>query len=129
MLNWSKNGDLALKFNSLAPQAFVLNLVDFKKGLTTKLPFLTLPNKCAFNKNKIYCAIPSETSPDFQDDYLKRKFYSADKFISLQLEPIKVEILFDEAEPIIDAIDLIVIENGLYFKNRYDDKVYKTRLK
>lgn len=125
MVNWLSDG-LVLKFSNAGPQVPALTLV--RGGQETALPFVTLPNKCAFFKNKIYCAIPAVIGSDvvLPDDYLKNKFYSQDKIISLQLEPIDAEVLFvsNEKEKV-DAVDLAVIKDELYFTNRYDGKVYK----
>ncbi len=125
MIAASDNGDFILKFTSKPPVADLI-LVDRKNKKELKLPFITLPNKCAFTTNKIYCAIPSIIPPNISlpDDYLKNKFLSDDKIISYQLNPIEVKTIFDDPSPKIDAINLVIKDKSLYFTNRLDNKVY-----
>lgn len=124
MLNWSGNGDYVLKFNER------LSLVNNKSGQKINLPFLTMPSKCVFDEEVIYCAIP-KTIPSnvvLPDDYLKHKFYSDDRILKITLNPTKTEILFNSPNIKIDALNLRLINQGLYFINRYDDKIYKLLL-
>lgn len=125
IMRWSANADWALKFH-LQGQAPILTLINNQKTLSFKLPFITLPEKCAFGDNKIYCAIPAEIPANLKlpDDYWKKKFYSRDKLIEIRLEPLKIVTLFDENEPKLDAADLLVKDGGLYFTNRYDNKAF-----
>lgn len=129
MINWLADDGLILKFSNLGPQNPTLTLISNEQAII--LPFITLPQKCASSRNKIYCAIPSQIASDvvLPDDYLKNKFYSQDKIISFQLEPIEIESVFSEQEQKIDAVDLVIKDNDLYFTNRYDDKVYILPLK
>ncbi len=129
MANWSKDGNLVLKFNG------ELSLVNNKTGQVINLPFMTLPNKCAFsndNEEKIYCAVPKTipSSVTLPDDYLKNKFYSQDQIISLTVNPTKMQIILDQTDDLkkLDAVDLMVINDDLYFTNRYDNKIYKIDL-
>ncbi|MEK6952672.1 MAG: hypothetical protein AABX29_06690, partial [Nanoarchaeota archaeon] len=128
MANWSKDGNLVLKFNG------ELSLINNKTGQVIGLPFITLPNKCAFSNNneeKIYCAVP-KTMPSntaLPDDYLKNKFYSEDQIISLTVNPTKSQIILSQTgDQKLDAVNLMVINDDLYFTNRYDNKVYKIDL-
>ena len=128
MVNWSKNSNLLLKFNG------ALSLINNQTAQVINLPFITLPHKCAFSENneKIYCAIPKIIPSDIvlPDDYLKNKFYSQDQIISLSINPVKIEILFDpESEnDNLDAINPLIVGDYIYFQNRYDNKIYKTKL-
>lgn len=129
MVNWSKNGNLVLKFNG------ALSLINNQTAQVTNLPFITLPHKCAFsdnNKTKIYCAIPRiiPSNITLPDDYLKNKFYSQDQIVSLSINPIKIEIIFDsESESSnLDGVNPVIIGDYLYLKNRYDNKTYKIKL-
>lgn len=95
---------------------------------------VTLPSKCVFNKNKIYCAVPQQIPPTvvLPDDYQKRSFYSKDDIylinIDTELGLIKTKLLFASEQQPIDAINLIVSGNKLYFINRHDQRLYKINL-
>ena len=110
---------------------------DLKLFLTTPegielviLPFVTLPSKCALTEKYLYCAVPSEypTGIKLPDDYLKRKFYSLDSIIKIDIDTLYPITLFDTTSAKVDAEQLIVSGEKLYFVNRYDDKLYEVKL-
>ncbi len=97
-----------------------------------RLSFLTLPAKCAFGGQTLYCGIPKNfpSRVTLPDDYLKEKFLSADTLISFNIENGKNDTLLllgDDTAPV-DAIYLAVKGKQLLFKNRYDEKLYAFEL-
>lgn len=133
-----KSGALELQFTNengrnsrlslinTATGAEILNFNDVFLGDTT-----TLPSKCAIDKTKIYCAVP-RSIPDgviLPDDYLKRQFLSSDDIyltnLDIENQLIETTIIYSDLEKEIDAKDLRVIGNSLYFINKRDSKLYK----
>lgn len=129
IMSWSNNADWALKLN-VVNQTPTLTLINNQKGLSFKMPFITLPNKCAFDGNFIYCAVPSEIPANtvLPDDYLKGKFISRDNILTINAQTFKTELLISRESQVIDAVDLLIKDGFLYFTNRHDGKVYRFNL-
>jgi len=120
-LIWSPQGQSSLKFSE--GRLFLIK----DDGQTIALPFITLPNKCAFlNENKFYCALPRDIPPRtiLPDDYLKHRMVSRDEILAVSLEPAETKTIFSEAVPF-DAFNLKIINGQLFFINRRDQRVYK----
>ena len=130
-LNWSADGEQILKFQ-IDPKTRQpnLTLINQTTGLALELPWVTFPEKCLIEEEVLYCAVPRELPANFNwpDDYLKRRFYPQDKIIKLTLKTSDIEIVEDGIIQIIDATDLKVIKQELYFTNRRDGKVYKLNI-
>ncbi|MBI5147575.1 MAG: hypothetical protein HZA37_00260 [Parcubacteria group bacterium] len=99
----------------------------------------TLPNKCAFSDAAgiIFCAVPKELPEGtiFIDDYFKRIFYTSDSVYSLAVtddesgkKQLKVEKYYDFDPLTIDADNLTIKNEKLYFINRYNEKIYSLDL-
>ncbi len=95
------------------------------------LPFVTLPSKCAFTEKYLYCAVPFfyPTGIKLPDDYLKRKFYSLDSIIKVDLDTLYPATLLDTTLEKIDVEQLSVAGDRLMFVNRYDQKIYSLEIK
>jgi len=122
MLRWSPTADYRLQSSGKN-----LVLINTRSQETLRLPQTSLPSKCVFGQEKLYCALP-EQIPDnivWPDDYLKRKFYSRDEMAVFDFSG-GAEQLLNVTD--IDAVDLLPLDNWLYFTNRRDNKVYKIKL-
>lgn len=109
--------------------------ITYKKegGLTLKsasLPSvqnmpLTIPNKCASSRKKIYCGVPTNRLSHFPMSYLEKAEYSIDKLVSIDNKG-KVEDVWS-SEGTTSGIDIykpVFSGDSLYFINRYDSRVY-----
>lgn len=129
MLNWSKFRDSGLKFIVDNKRNYSLQLIN-NKGLTIgNFKFKTLPDKCFISSPaQIYCAIPRDQDVFnvgiFPDDYLKRSILFADGIYQIDMNINSFKAIFEENEPVIDAINLTLSGNKLFFINRYDSKLY-----
>ena len=111
-----------------------MSLVDANGAIKANIGISTLPEKCFMNASKIYCAIMQNYSntlpkPILPDDYLKKAFYSRDKIYAIDIADNSSElVLSDELPPAIDAVNLSLNGNNLFFINRYDNRVYNLEL-
>lgn len=121
--------DLGLKLVTV-DQKFELLLVHSSGAELSTLPFMTIPSKCTFQGAMLYCAVPASlpVRANLPDDYFKEKIYALDQIISFDTNTRESKILFDGSSPV-DAINLLVQDKQLLFKNRYDEKVYSLELK
>ncbi|MEK7635901.1 MAG: hypothetical protein AAB405_02305 [Patescibacteria group bacterium] len=123
--------DNGLLFDSTKNQ---MSLVDANGAIKANIGISTLPEKCFMNASKIYCAIMQNYSntlpkPILPDDYLKKAFYSRDKIYAIDIADNSSElVLSDELPPAIDAVNLSLNGNNLFFINRYDNRVYNLEL-
>ena len=131
-VNFAKDNSIGLKFSVNERREGALQLIGNSGAIMANLNFLTLPNKCLINLVKIYCAIPqsynSVSEPILPDDYLKRATYSNDFIYELNLGENSFLPIFEENNSSIDAIDLELLENQLFFINRYDNRIYRLEL-
>ncbi len=128
-INWSKNGDIGIKLNSME-RTPKLTLIDNLGVTIANFTFLTVPEKCLIETSKIYCGVPKNIKAGivFPDDYYKNKEYFVDDIFELDLPTGKITKLFDGNEVAIDASNLKIKDSSLLFINRYDDKVYSLKL-
>jgi len=131
MINWSADGQWLLKFSLTQGRNNQLTLINLQGGSALDLPWVTLPNKCALTRKKMACAVPQFLPPGtiLPDDYLQQRFLSQDQIIMTEIKTSTMEIIYDPQEERLDANDLLIKEDWLYFTNRYDNKVYKMELK
>ena len=126
---WAPNGETGLLFaNSFKEN--LLTLID-KKGTTiSSAPFVTLPSKCLFEPETVFCAVPRVLPSGIvlPDDWLKRKFYSDDRIVLWNTNTNEVKIIADNTPFAIDAEKLLRRGNILYFINRYDRKLYSIKI-
>lgn len=105
-----------------------LYLINTNNNQSFRLSFVTLPNKCVFAVDKIYCAVPRNIdNVILPDDYLKKKFISNDDFYTISIrssgQRITSEKIYSPSVNI-DAVNLVIKENKLYFLNRHDNHLY-----
>lgn len=98
---------------------------------SARLPFLSLPSKCAFAEQLLYCAVPKNfpARAALPDDYLKAKFFTQDSVVAYTVATGEIKTILGSAIGIFDADRLIVRGKQLLFKNRYDEKLYAVELK
>ncbi len=122
----------ALKLVRRGANGYALVLIHQIGGVLNELPFTTIPAKCVFVKDALYCAVPRSTTPrtDILDDYLKEKYYTEDVLVSYDAEAggNNFKVIY-EGEARIDADQLTVKGNQLLFRNRYDGKIYSINIK
>ena len=128
-INWSKEGDLGLKLKS-DKRAPKISLIDNLGNTLREFSFITLPEKCAIEKGKLYCGIPKFLREGLvlPDDYYKKAVYFQDDLYSIDLASGAVSLLFNGDETLIDACHLSIQGGQLLFINRYDNKLYSLQL-
>lgn len=129
MINWSKDGALGIKL-AIVNNKPLTRLIDGSGSLLNEFTFKTMPEKCAFNTDKIYCAIPKNIPERtiLPDDYYKKSVFFDDLIYLIDLSSGGFsEVSTGSTEPI-DAEHLEVLDGKLLFKNRLDDKLYSLTL-
>ncbi len=129
VINWSKEGNQGLKFTNTEGIARLSLIDDLGNALKT-FSFVTLPEKCALEKDKMYCGAPKYLQPGLilPDDYYKKAVYFKDDLYAIDLIGDAVSLLFNGDEKLIDAHHLSVKDNQLLFINRYDNLLYSLQL-
>jgi len=128
-----------LMFNPFQEKGFMFSS---EKGLEMRsadarqtieqFPFFSLPNKCVAEDKAAYCALITNAlnKYDIPDDYLKKKLYSDDMIVKYNFEDKTLEtILNRNTDFSIDATNLKINGDKLFFINRYDNNVYSITLK
>ena len=81
----------------------------------------------------LYCAIPNDTqtlaASTLPDDYAKKVIFTADDFYKIGLADGSLTQVFSGASQMLDATDLQVFNQNLFFINRIDQKLYAISLK
>lgn len=131
IVNWSSDGKIGLRFSSSAEgRNRVLNLIDDQGEIKANIGFITLPEKCFISDPKIYCAIP-KSIPDktsLPDDYLKNAIYFIDSIYQIDITQNSFEEIFNGSSLSIDAFNLKLVDDKLFFINKYDNKLYVLEL-
>lgn len=134
-VNWAKDNSLGLKFSVNQQKESQLVLIDNTGSAKANFSFSSLPDKCLITLTKLYCAISRSYNtikePILPDDYLKRAAYSNDAIYELKLEEGEdnpLTAVFNENQPVLDAINFNLSDNRLFFTNRYDNKIYSLEL-
>jgi hypothetical protein len=139
-------------------QGSKLELINVGGNDLHDLNFLTLPTKCVFNNETstavvttttspattstasasttitafLYCGVPSSasqlSSAQLPDDYNDGAVFTSDDIIKLDTNTGDLTTLWNSATQNIDATDLKIFNNTLYFLNRYDQKLYSLTL-
>lgn len=129
VINWSEKGNWGLKFNNFnrVPQ---FSLISDLGNVVKTFSFITLPEKCALGKDKIYCGVPKFLRGGLvlPDDYYKKAVYFKDDLYLIDLATGDISLLYGGDETLIDAYHLTIKNNQLLFINRYDDKLYSLQL-
>lgn len=132
MLNFAKDGSWGLKFSLDFQKKSKLELIDASGVSKANLSFSTLPNKCLVTFNNLYCAISENyntiKAPALPDDYLKKAVYFGDALYQISINENNFSGIFNEARPVIDAVNFEILNNRLFFINRYDNKIYGLEL-
>lgn len=131
MIKWSTDGKIGLQFSSQSQgRESRLNLINEQGLVQADLDFVTLPDKCLISDPKIYCAIPKSipTKTVLPDDYLKRAVYFRDALYQIDISKNSLSEIFAEDEPAIDAVRLNLLDNKLFFINRYDNRLYSLEI-
>ncbi len=139
---WNASGS-ALLFSGDGNNAGGALALQDPAGNRDALSFGTLPSKCVFaaqtttstsSTNSIYCAVPIDQST-FQvarlpDEYDQKIYLTNDNFYGIDPSSGSLSNIFSatNANQNIDATDLKVFNNILFFINRYDQKLYAISL-
>lgn len=131
---WSGVSDWGLVFVSgFGKKGGELRLVDGDGRRLTTISFLTLPEKCTFysdqeNKEYLICGVPLDdtwSTSVLPDTYLKKEIFSSDWLYRVDMKTGDVEAIYDyDDRAALDAVDLMVKDGVLYFKNRLDGSLY-----
>ncbi len=128
MMQWFMNGRWALRLNVNQARVPALVFIDTATREEIPLSVKTLPAKCAIAGKSpiIYCGVPLEIPPGIilPDDYLKRKFYSDDRIVKIDIQGTRMKELPIAGNNPLDIYNPAVIHNALFFINRYDEKIY-----
>jgi hypothetical protein len=141
---WSPSGS-ALLFLGGANNAGGRLLYQDAAGNQQTLAFDTLPSKCVFtpivatssissSSAMFYCAAPADQNTFFivrlPDEYDQKVYFSNDNFYSVNVgtEALNEIFSYTQANMNIDATDLKIFNNVLFFINRYDQKLYALSL-
>lgn len=111
----------------------LLQLLDGRGNALHTFSFLTLPEKCAFyasvEKNEyLICGVPISydlwSRSLLPDAYLKKEIFSRDWIYRVDMKTGKIDIVYDGAGDALDAVNLKVVGDTLYFQNRIDGSLY-----
>jgi hypothetical protein len=114
-------------------------------GVQKTFSFVTLPSKCAFGSPRvvsgtanlsslIYCAVPSDQDTlslaRLPDEYDQKIYFTNDYFFSVDAATgsRKGIFSFSTVNQNIDATRMKILNNILFFINRYDQKIYALAL-
>lgn len=101
---------------------------------TAPVFFSTPPSKCTAYSEIVFCFVPGNIPPavTLPDDYLMRAYYSVDELYKISTANGDIQKLFSSntsALPPLDGIHPRVSDDKmLYFINRYDGLLYRTRI-
>ena len=127
LLNVSPTRDLLLKYAN--PDVFQILDSNFEEQ--APLFFVTLPDKCGFEGQDIFCFRPQEDVTEqaaFFDDYMKKRTFTTDSFLLVGASDLGEDTLFvsgGSTEPPIDGIFPRFAKGRYTFINRYDGFVYQ----
>jgi hypothetical protein len=92
-----------------------------------------LPDRQAGAPTALFCAVPRDTAvlrnTPLPDAYYKKSHFTSDVFYEINLGSGATRTLFDDPAKSLDATQLAVSDNVLYFINRYDRKLYSLSIK
>jgi hypothetical protein len=128
-VNWAKDGTMGIKINTTDRKPKT-SLIDNFGSNIANFTFLTLPEKCLIDSQKIYCGIPQNinSGATLPDDYYNKSKYFIDDIFELDLPTGKITKIFDGSQVALDAYNLKIKGSSLLFINRYDNKLYSLNL-
>lgn len=127
--HWSQDGSMGIMLTN-TNNTPVTSLIDPSQNQLSQFSFVTMPEKCAFDGPKIYCAIPKNipTQATLPDDFYKKSVYFDDAIYLIDLSSGGfTEVQTGSTAPI-DATHLEVQGSSLLFINRLDNKLYALTL-
>ncbi|OGG38527.1 hypothetical protein A3I34_00315 [Candidatus Jorgensenbacteria bacterium RIFCSPLOWO2_02_FULL_45_12] len=138
-INSGENG-LTLSFNDKKTVALKFSaqngasITDALLKTIMPLTFVTLPEKCGFGSDIIYCFVPNDQElfkkNSLPDDYVENKFFSTDNLIKIYPDTDGVSVVAKSGDAgfgVFDGIHPAVSGDGvIYFINKYDKFLYKT---
>lgn len=99
---------------------------------STKKTISQATSTTAINKI-LYCAIPRNVevlkAAALPDSYLRKELFTEDEFYRVNLSDGKTDVVPLENTVSLDAINLKVFNNALFFINRLDEKLYSASLR
>jgi len=141
---WDRRSNKGLLLKSSERGGGTLSLITRGGNVLRELDVLTLPEKCTFWTGKraatstgattssLLCAAPRiqdaflrNTIPDV---YLKRALYTEDDFLAVDTDTRETYSIFSDQERPLDATQLKVVRDALFFINRYDQRIYAISL-
>ncbi len=129
LVSWDSSDELLFRYT--APDKFAI----YNEQLKSVYPvlFTTVPWKCDA-AGIVYCFVPQEFPPglgstQLPDDYLQRRFFTIDNLYQISESVGDTELILrsgtgSNIDPL-DAKNLRVSGDTLYFINRYDDGLYR----
>ncbi len=137
-LSFSEDRNWLFKYSSLGGTAiFRNNLILFipeEADADAAVSFATLPSKCNALAKTLFCFVPNQRPSNIvmPDDYLMGRFHSVDSLHKISLTTGSDTAVFGPGENILGSIDaknLKVRGEKIYFINRYDSALYELDLK
>lgn len=137
-LSWSPNGD-AILFSFydhlVTPKRVNLGYYDLNNNQEYSLGLPGIAKKCIWKKDssEIYCGILANTEQKSFNltDWYAREFISSDFFWKINLETGEKERLFiseEEKYPVVDAFNLFIINEELFFIDKISGNLIKRNL-
>jgi len=125
--------DYGMKFVSQDRSIMAVSIINKSGKKLADMPFSTLSTKCAFSfdSKSVYCAVPETFNKDgfiLPDDYLKGGLYTKDAIYKIDLTSAEITRIIDSSTALIDAVNLRLSGNSLYFINRYNNQLYRFNL-
>lgn len=130
------NDKNALKFSD-----GLLKIIDNDNQFLALVNFITLPSKCAIDPQteEMFCAAPEisqlsrNITNNLPDNYLKKQIHFDDLLYLVPLTELEsgqsnLTLRLPLIDLSADADHLELVENNLYFIDRYDKKLYKLEL-
>lgn len=111
------------------PSKKQLGIINNSLKTTTYVDFFTIPDKCDLFASTTYCFVPEEQKDyvGFFDLYQQRKIFTTDTLMKFNLSTKEIGVLSASAAIAYktDAVGVVFFENYIYFKNRFDDILYR----
>ncbi len=129
VITWPNQEGIGLKLQSIS-QKPQLELIDQSFNSLLRFSFLTVPEKCAFQGVKAFCAVPRSISPDIKlpDDFYKRSVNFEDDFYQFDFSNGSIRSILKNTAPSLNAVFPQIFNSSLLFINRYDNRLYKINL-